>query len=335
MVEGFAGVGDEMDVGKRERWISTGVVGDPAGYEVGEAFAVDGGGYGEDVLGGCSGYGGEAAGHLDHGGEVGFDLAPAGAGEESDPRLGGIEVVVGGVGFAGDGGQGEFGEGMADKGGVDVAVAVEGLLEGEDDEHFGDALLDPAKTASLPGPKLGGDEPDDGYLELLEVLGEAEVDVGEVDEDGGGGWVLVDGADELAVLAVDEGGVADHLGDAHVGDVFGADDAGLAGGGHLDAAEAGEGGGGQGGAEGVDDGCAVVVSGGFAGGEEDRDGTGGDGDSLAGAKGDSSADHLVGLKANELSWRCVKAGENVEGDALRYLDWLRRLHFPLVKTFAP
>jgi len=130
-MEGFAGVVYEVDVGegrgKREE--GRGEVGDPAGGEVGEAFLVDGGGYGKDVFG----IAGVAAGHLDHGGEVGFDLAPAAAGEERDPGFGGVEGVVAGVVFAGDGGEGKFGEGMAYELGFDAAVFVERLFEGEDD----------------------------------------------------------------------------------------------------------------------------------------------------------------------------------------------------------
>ena len=93
-------------------------------------------------------------------------------------------------------GSGGFGEGVADELGVDAAVAVEGLFEGEDDEHFADALLHPAEAAALPGPELRGDEPDDGDAGGVEVSGEAEVDVGEVDEDGDGGLVALDGGDE-------------------------------------------------------------------------------------------------------------------------------------------
>jgi hypothetical protein len=63
--------------------------------------------------------------------------------------------------------------------------------------------------------------------------------------------------------------VEEDLGDAHVGDVFGADDAGLAGLLHLAAAEAEEGGKGQRGFEDVDELGAVVIAGGFAGGEEE------------------------------------------------------------------
>jgi hypothetical protein len=39
----------------------------------------------------------------------------------------------------------------------------------------------------LPGPELRADEVDDGNAEAVEFAGEAEVDLGEVDEDGDGG----------------------------------------------------------------------------------------------------------------------------------------------------
>jgi hypothetical protein len=127
---------------------------------------------------------------------------------------------------------------MADERGVDVAGTVESFFEGKDDHHAVDALLDPAKTAPLPCPDLGADEVDDRDVQLFEFAGEAEVDVGEVDEDGDVGAAFFDGGDEAAELAVDVGHVPDDLGDAHVGDVFGADDALEAGVFHLFAAEA-------------------------------------------------------------------------------------------------
>ncbi len=111
------------------------------------------------------------------------------------------------------------------------------------------------------------------------MFGEAEIDVGEVDEDGEGGRVALDGGDEAVVARVDAGRVAEDLGDAHVGDVLGADDALLACRFHLRAAEAGEACGGQAGAQGGDDLRAVVIAGGLPGGEEDaRIGRGGDAD---------------------------------------------------------
>ncbi len=183
-----------------------------------------------------------AHGELVEGREVGADFFPAAAGEEGDPGLVGVEAVLGGVGFARDGGGWEFGEGVAYELGLDVAGLVEGLLEGEDDEHAVYAFLDPAEAGALPGPELGADEPDHGDACVVEVLGEAEVYVGEVDEDGDVWAGSADAADEFAVAGVDVGDVAEDFGDAHDGYVFGADDAVLACGLHLGSAEAGVGG---------------------------------------------------------------------------------------------
>ena len=158
---------------------------------------------------------------------------------------------------------------MADELGVYVAGAVEGGFEGEDDHHAGDALLHPAEAAALPGPELRADEVEDGDAEFFQLAGEAEVDVGEVDEDGDVGAVFFDGGDEAAVLGVDGGHVADDLGDAHVGYVFGADDAVEAGHFHLFAAEAEAGEVGVAGVEFGEKLGAVVVAAGFAGGEKD------------------------------------------------------------------
>ena len=158
---------------------------------------------------------------------------------------------------------------MADELGVDAALAVEGLLEGKDDQHLRDTLLDPAEAASLPGPELRRDQPDDGDARALEVAGEAEVDVRKVDEDGDGGLVAANGADQLAIAGVDARDVAEDFGDAHNGDVFGADDLLLVLASHLGAAEAGEGGVRKTCAEGSDELGTVGVAGGFAGREKD------------------------------------------------------------------
>ena len=49
---------------------------------------------------GCGGGDEVAHGELVEGGEVGVDLFPAAAGKECYPGLGGVEVVLGSVGFA-------------------------------------------------------------------------------------------------------------------------------------------------------------------------------------------------------------------------------------------
>ena len=257
VVKGLAGVGDWGDVG----------VGVGTGQEALHECGVEGGGDGEEELArllvvdetGCG----------DHLGEVEADLLGAAAGEQGDPGEIGVEVVADGVVGARDGWKGQFGKGVTDEVGGDVARAVEVLLEGEDDEHAIDALLNPTEASSLPGPELGANEVDDGDAALLEFSGEAEVDVGEVDEDGDVGFLLADGADEFAILAVDIGGVTEDFGDAHVGDVFGAYDSLLSGGLHLGAAEAEEAGVRVAAGELLDDLGTVVVAGGFAGGDED------------------------------------------------------------------
>ena len=189
--------------------------------------------------------------------------------------------MLGGIFFAGDGGDGQRGEGVADELGVDASRAVERLFEREDDEHAVDEALDPAQAAAFPGPELRADEAENGDAEALAMHGEAKVDVGKVDEDGERGRIALEVANQRAVLRVDVECVAQDLGEAHVGDVLGADDALLAGGFHAGPAQAGEDGGGQAGMEFGDDGGAIVVAGGLAGGEEDaRVGDGGDASSL-------------------------------------------------------
>jgi hypothetical protein len=174
-----------------------------------------------------------------------------------------------GVISARDDGEGKFSQGVADESRVDVAVAVELFFKGEDDHHSVYALLDPAKAAVLPGPKLRADEVDHGDVEFLQFAGETEVDVGKVDEDGDVGAVLFDGGDEAAVLAVDVRHVPDDLGDAHVGDVFGPDDAVEAGGFHLLSAQAEAGELRVASPKFDEELGAVVVAAGFAGREED------------------------------------------------------------------
>ncbi len=79
---------------------------------------------------------------------------------------------------------------MADEFRLDAALAVELLFEGEDDQHAVDVFLHELDAVLFPGPELRADEEEDGDAEAVEFLGELEVDVGEVDEDGEGGTAL-------------------------------------------------------------------------------------------------------------------------------------------------
>lgn len=183
--------------------------------------------------------------------------------------LGGIQVVPGGVILAADGRQRKHGERVADELGCYSAVAIEGLFEWEDNHHAVDALLNRAQTAALPGPELRADEPEDGNAEAFDVFGEAEVDLWEVDEDGDIRVVALDRGDQLSILRVDVRRVAEDLGEAHMGDILGTDDALEAGGGHLGAAQPRECGVGETCVQVGYELCAVVIGGGLSGGEED------------------------------------------------------------------
>ena len=156
---------------------------------------------------------------------------------------------------------------------LDAVVAIERLLEGEDDEHLGDVFLHEFDAVLLPCPELRADEEDDGDAEAVELFGELEVDVREIDEDGEVGPVLADGGFEAAEFAVDAGQVADDFSDAHDGHVFCTDDAVESGLDHARAAHADEGGMAPGegelAAQLVNEQCAVVLAAGFAGGDED------------------------------------------------------------------
>ena len=81
---------------------------------------------------------------------------------------------------------------MADELGVDTAFAVERFFKREDDEHAVDIFAYEPDALLLPGPELGADEEDDGDAEAVELGGEAEMDVREIDEDGDGGMAIAD-----------------------------------------------------------------------------------------------------------------------------------------------
>jgi uncharacterized protein YdeI (YjbR/CyaY-like superfamily) len=231
--------------------------------------------------------------------------------------------VLLGIVFARNGGEGKFSQGMTYESCVHSPGLVELFFEGEDDHHAADTLLDPTEAATLPGPKLWADEVDDGDVEFLKFAGEAEVDVGKVDEDGDIGMLLFDGRDEAAVLPVDVGHVPDDLGDAHVCDVFGSDDAVEAGGLHLFATQAETGELRIASAKFGEELSAVMVTAGFAGREEDaRVGTRDDGTSV-----DFSGEDCMALSA-------VKRFRGVLEPASNGLGWvIVRLPFEIEKTW--
>jgi len=228
-----------------------------------------------------------------------------------------------GVVFARDRREGQFGQGMANKCGVDAPGLIELFFKREDDHHPAYALLHPAEAAPLPGPKLWADEVDYGDAEFFQFAGQAEVDIRKVDEDRDIGAMFFDGGDEAAVLTIDVGHVPDHLGDAHVGDVFGTDDAAEAGGFHLFTPEAETGELQMTPAKFGEELGAVVVAAGFAGREKDaRVGARDDGTSV-----DFSVEDCMGLSA-------VKRFRGVLEPANNGLGWvIVRLPFEIEKAW--
>jgi hypothetical protein len=67
---------------------------------------------------------------------------------------------------------------MADEFGGDAALAVELLFKREDDQHALDVFAHEPDAVLLPGPELRADEVDDGNAEAVELLGEAEMNLG-------------------------------------------------------------------------------------------------------------------------------------------------------------
>src|SRR5439155_1327370 len=193
VIEGVAGVGDEADVEGPQGLI--GVCRPPLvvpGDVVCQLFAIDGRGYWQNIVVTKR----VAVCHLDHDFEVRSDLLPPAAGQKGDPFPCRVQTVSGGVLFAGDGGLRQLRQRVADELSVDAAGTVEAFFKGKDDHHAGDALLHPAEAAALPGPELRTDEVNDRDAEFFELAGEAEVDVGEVDQDGDIGAPLPDGSHE-------------------------------------------------------------------------------------------------------------------------------------------
>src|SRR5271157_5054302 len=201
------------------------------------------------------------------------NLAWAASGEQSDPGLRGVEAVFCGKVRAADGGQRQLRQRMTHKLGLDTLIAVEGLLEGEDDQHAVNILANQLDAVLLPGPQLRADEVEDRNAEPVELFGQTEVDLGEVDENGDAGPARANGFLELAKLAPDARQMADDLCEAHNGHLFRTDDALKASGGHALAAHAKKlrrlAGGGKALFEGVDYQRAVMFAAGLACRNED------------------------------------------------------------------
>ncbi len=94
-------------------------------------------------------------------------------------------------------------------------VTVEVGLESEEDQHAVHELRNGANTALAPGPDLRTDEVDDRDPEPLELAGEPQIELREVDQDGDGRPALFAGRDEEILDLPGARQDAERLRDAH------------------------------------------------------------------------------------------------------------------------
>ena len=114
-------------------------------------------------------------------------FAGAAAGKNRDERFFGMEVVSGAERGAIESGFDVADERMADEFCGDAGVGVELFFEGEDAEGLGEAAADDSNAPGTPGPELRADVVGVGDFAEFEFAGEAEMEAGEVGEDGEGG----------------------------------------------------------------------------------------------------------------------------------------------------
>jgi hypothetical protein len=120
------------------------------------------------------------------------------------------------------------------------------------------------QAAFAPGPDLRGNQVDHGDLQGFESLGQAQVEIGAIRQNGDIRAFIGGGAEQLAVLAVDSRDVGEDFHQADDGQAGGIDHGADAGALHAGAGAAEELESGVAAAEGVDQGGGVEVAGGFA-----------------------------------------------------------------------
>ena len=118
-----------------------------------------------------------------------LDLAQPRAGQEGDAERA-VRLLLAAVPGLGED-RHLVHQGMADVDHVHAVAAVEVHLEGEEHQHAVHQAGDGLHPALAPGPHLRADVVDDLQAPLLELAGEAEVEVGKIDQhgerpDGGG-----------------------------------------------------------------------------------------------------------------------------------------------------
>ena len=116
-----------------------------------------------------------------------LDLGLTAAGQQCDDHRVVVQVEHAPGGGAVDVGRNLVGQRMADVGGGDAGLAVDGFLEGKDQQHVVDGLADLVDALASPGPDRRADEVVGAHAGGTQLHLQAKVEIGRIDADEGPG----------------------------------------------------------------------------------------------------------------------------------------------------
>jgi hypothetical protein len=140
--------------------------------------------------------------------------------QKADPATGWIQIVLMGKLFAAHCWERQVGQGVTHELGFHTVLAVELLFKRENYKHLVHILLDELDAMFFPCPKLRAYEENHGNSEMVELLGELEVNVREINEHSDVWPLRADCRFQAAKFAIDTWQMADDLGDTHDSHVF-------------------------------------------------------------------------------------------------------------------
>src|SRR5258708_1820137 len=112
---------------------------------------------------------------------------------------------------------------MANVADLDAVAPVELLLKGKDHDHLADIFLDLLHASGTPGPDLRADKVEDRNAQAVQFSGQTQVEVGEVNQDGGVRLAPRCFGNQMLKAAADSGQVRDHLYQPDNSDLMGMD----------------------------------------------------------------------------------------------------------------
>src|ERR1051326_3464768 len=121
---------------------------------------------------------------------------------------------------------------------LNAVAAIKLLLKGKDHDHLADIFLDLLHASGAPGPYLRADKVEHRNAPPMQLACQPQVEVREVDQDGGVGLALRSFGHQMLEAAADVRQVFDHFNQPDDGDIFRIDQQLAAGGTHLFSAHA-------------------------------------------------------------------------------------------------